>query len=268
MGVHKPKKLNKEKILKKIITAILPGLVVAGFFVVANPTKKTSITAPVENGLVGYWKLDENPAIQGTEIRDSSPFGNHGTLSTNDGTANKSVEGKIARALSFDGVDDYVDCGNKPSLNITDAITIEAWVYLKTFPAHSTILNKGEAWNYGYTLLVENNHYVRVSFEGLTTSTFLDDTTYLLANQWYHLVGLYDGSAIKIFINGAEVKSVSSSGTITTNDRNLWIGREQYGGGRWTPDGFIDEVRIYNRGLSADEIKEHYRGGMRRTQIQ
>ena len=95
MSLHKTSKPKKGKLLKRILFASLPGLIVAGFFTFANSTPRTSITAPVENGLVGYWKLDENPAIHQTKIRDSSPFGNHGTLSTNDGE-NKSVAGQIS----------------------------------------------------------------------------------------------------------------------------------------------------------------------------
>jgi len=81
---------NRSKI-SNILIAVIPGLIIAGFWGFANSTQKTSITASVQDGLVGYWKLDENPASHETKIRDSSPFGNHGTLSTNDGPANKSV---------------------------------------------------------------------------------------------------------------------------------------------------------------------------------
>ncbi|MDP1624281.1 MAG: type II secretion system protein, partial [bacterium] len=66
--------------------------------------------------VVGIWRLDENPAIHGTTMVDSSGNGNNGTLFTNDGATNKAVAGVVGGALSFDGVDDYVSCGNGSSL--------------------------------------------------------------------------------------------------------------------------------------------------------
>jgi len=271
MGVHKPKKLNKEKILKKIITAILPGLVVAGFFVVANPTKKTSITAPVENGLVGYWKLDENPAIQETEIRDSSPFGNHGTLSTNDGE-NKSVEGKIARALSFDGVNDYVEVPYNPIFK-NSKYTVEAWVKIFSYPPTST-------QSFDITGMYQsgsNINSLQIYSDGKVQSNYNDGSwkvvkgeTILELEKWYHLVAVIFPPNGYIYVNGKLDGSRSDIGTLILNKGNLRIATfvtapDDY---HVATDGFIDEVRIYNRALSADEIKEHYRGGMRRMEIQ
>jgi len=76
-----------------------------------------------QRGLVGHWRFNEGT---GSTAKDSSPFGNNGTIH-----GASWVRGKFGYALKFDGTDDYVDCGSDDSLNITDAITIEAWIYPK-----------------------------------------------------------------------------------------------------------------------------------------
>ena len=92
--------------IRNILIAILPALIVAGFFAFGNPDKKTSISAPVENGLVGYWNMDSND-ISGSTLYDKSGMGNHGTI-----YGATSTPGKVKQALSFDGENDYVSVGN------------------------------------------------------------------------------------------------------------------------------------------------------------
>ena len=116
-------KSNKEKTWGKVVLAILPALIiVAGFFAFANPTPKTLITPSVQNGLVGYWNMDSND-ISGSTLYDKSGTGNHGTI-----YGATSTPGKIKQALQFGG-DDYVEVPDNSTLDITDEITIEAWIY-------------------------------------------------------------------------------------------------------------------------------------------
>lgn len=116
-------KSKKERIWKKVVLAILPALIVAGFFAFANPTKKTSMTASVQNGLVGYWNMDSND-ISSSTLYDKSGTGNHGTI-----YGATTTSGKVKQALSFDGTDDYVDIPDNNSLDLADATTIEFWIY-------------------------------------------------------------------------------------------------------------------------------------------
>jgi hypothetical protein len=113
---------NRKKIIN-IFVAVIAGLIVAGFWSFANPIQKTSITAPIEAGLVGYWNMDDNDIFSST-LYDKSGSGNDGTIYG----ATSGVNGKIKQALSFDGTDDYVEVTDNSSLDITDAITLSAWV--------------------------------------------------------------------------------------------------------------------------------------------
>jgi len=186
----------------------------------------------------------------GSYARDRSGHGNHGTIY---GAA--TVEGKMGAALSFDGVDDHVRIPDSASLDLTAAISIEAWF-------------KPNRVNYAYDQEIVSKHYsayelgiapntdevvfvlsITGTYTGLT-STGAD----LQVGVWYHVVATYDGSTMKIYVNGAEVGSRSAVGTIDVNDYFLAIGAR---GGFATKlyEGCIDEVRMYNRALSRDEIR-------------
>ena len=105
-------------------------LVLALFFGLINCSSYAE-----EKGLVGYWKFDE---IKGGIAKDSSGNGNDGTI-----YGAEAIAGKTGQVLSFDGVNDYVDCGNNGSLKITDAITVEAWVKIAHSPGERIIVGKG-----------------------------------------------------------------------------------------------------------------------------
>jgi len=163
--------------------------------------------------------------------------------------------GKFGSALSFLG-DDYVDCGNDESLNITDAITIEAWVNAETIPTGNAIeqlVTKQCAyvlsWDHistGGTAFWIYDGSWHNSGSGITPSS----------NVWHHLVGIYDGNNISLYIDGALASSEPiGSTTIATNANNLYIGS-----GVLTSyfNGTIDEVRIYAGALSGAEVMHNY----------
>jgi len=199
-----------------------------------------------------YWKFDE---IMGKSAFDSSGNGNNGTISGATWTA-----GKIGNALSFDGINGYVKAGNKANLNINgNQITIEAWVYPKSL-SESYIVSKfnGDTVTSGYNLLItQSNIYFRLG-DGKTRYQFAPSHG-MSTNTWYHIVALYDGKSMKIYKNGLALPgSTSFSGNISRNSNNVTIGQRVGNSYRW--NGFIDEVKIYNRALSAAEVLADYKG--------
>jgi len=197
---------------------------------------------------VSYWRFDEG---SGTTANDEN------TTNANDGTINGATwtNGKFGKALSFDGENDYVDCGNDSSLDITDAITIEAWVKADENLGRD-ILNK----EYYIYALRQNKFYLTVN-----GSTISLDYTGQWDGNWHHIVATFDGTTRKVFIDGSEdVSNSDYSGTIDTTTKNLKIG---YKPADWTYFlGLIDEVRIYNRALTPEEINqtmnnEHHTSG-------
>ncbi|RLG81397.1 MAG: hypothetical protein DRO40_09710, partial [Thermoprotei archaeon] len=244
-----------------------------------GPSGKTCSEDPagcMDYGLVGYWSFDEGT---GTTAYDSSDEGNDGSLGG--GTASKmpkwtaghSVSGGHrvsggAGALQFDGENDYVDCGSDESLNITDAITIEAWVYTRGHSAYMGILNKwdwtgGGHRSYGLIITSANVFRMSLSSDGTDDTRVICESSAISAttDQWYHVVGSYGGTDIVLYVNAILVDSDQFTGPIHSSPNSALIGAYDLGNTAYF-DGIISEVRIYNRALSAEEIRYHYnRGG-------
>lgn len=211
----------------------------------------------------------------GTNFADASGIGNKGSCVGN-GCPTLGQDGKFATALSFDGVDDQISIPNTPSLNVTKAVTVEAWINPKA-PGDanhgSGVISKGNGGNDGrYELMTwqvggRNVAYFRLAGHVLTGTlgTGLYGGTMSL-NTWSHLVGTYDGSNSSLYVNGILVASAMTSGDITTDANPLLIGVRQMqsaGTGQSHFKGLIDEAAVYNRALSATEVANRYlRGAM------
>jgi hypothetical protein len=201
-------------------------------------------------GLVAYWSFDEG---SGNIAYDSSGNGNHGTI-----YGAKWTQGKFGQALSFDGVDDWVDVGNPAILNITDAITIEAWVK-PVQKGQQGIISGSSYYGGSYTLYLRNTPGQDVGFwfnNGTQRRTIAVGT--VPSNVWTHIVGVADATKMVVYINGIPYTGTLYTGTEALNydgvkiGFNSWIALPKYF------NGLIDEVRIYNRALSEEEIRYHY----------
>jgi len=252
------------KITKKftIIALTLAAILTAGGFLAAQfgffsgGTNAPSVPEDtMTRGLVGYWSFDEG---SGSTAYDASGNGNDGTL-INDP---KWTAGKSGSALQFDGVDDYVDCGNDESLNITDAITIEAWIKWTIDPSTTsdnwpTIVNRAN--DNGYRL-AHSQTATYFEFGVIKASGgYIASTTSPVKDVWYHVVGTYDLSKLRIYVNGKFENDFDLTGSISSNNYHTIIGDRSALDRSFT--GSIDEVRIYNRALSAEEIRYHYNHG-------
>jgi hypothetical protein len=219
------------------------------------------------NGLVLWLPMDEG---SGTIAYDYSGYGNNGTLysgytiCSNPPTSGCPtwVDGKIGKALSFDGVNDYVRISESPSLKITRAITIEAWVYpTKVADLWQQIVGKRDANNIGGYLLqlTASNRFIFYIYSG--GWRWIYATTLPANNTWFHVLGTFDGSSLKIYVNGNLEGTIPFSGTINDVTSDVSIGNSYAGSSEYF-NGIVDEVRIYNRALSEEEIKELYYNGL------
>lgn len=193
-------------------------------------------------GLVSYWKFDENT---GTKAQDSSGYGNIGTINGATWT-----QGKIGSALQFDGVNDYVEGLDSPSLDMTDKITLIAWIKINTIDANPHSI-AGKVSGYDFAVRGSN-----LRFEIIPTD--IDSTGInLAANTWYHVAVTYDRSNVIFYKNGVELFRTAKS-ILLPNGNVFRIGRNQ-----WNEyfNGIIDEVKIYNTTLSASEIEADYLSG-------
>ena len=184
---------------------------------------------------------------------------NHGTLH---GTSRDSLihpSGIFGSEIIFDGVSDYVDCGNDPSLNITDAITVEAWVKFNSLDDDQYIVRKRQSASWGIHLHYYQpsdlfNFYVETS-DGIKT---IEKSGHGFGDwDWHHVVGTYDKdggtSNMNLYVDGSLFQTGTKTGSILTSSYDFIIGYTSS-----SFDGTIDEVRIYNRALSANEINQNY----------
>lgn len=206
---------------------------------------------PLARGLVGFWLFNEGG---GDKAYDLSGYGNHGTL-TNMAfppTVNSGwIPAKFGTGLSFDGTDDYVSITDNSSLDISDEITLEVWVYLTSYPTNDTAF-VGKYRNYGMGIK-GTTHVLSYHEVGNTVGLSV-----VPLNQWNHLVVTAKniGDEVKFYMNG-ELNRERTDWTVnlTTNNNSLGIGYDE----TFTYlNGLIDQVRIYNRALSATEIRELY----------
>jgi len=251
------------KITKKFIavSATLAAILAAGGFLAAQfgffsgGTNAPSVPEDtMTRGLVGYWSFDEG---SGSTAYDASGNGNDGTLIHDP----KWTAGKSGSALQFDGTDDYVDCGNDESLNITDAITIEAWVKHNSLK-YGALVSKG-----GYGGMNPKGPYSMWSFVDIQKVLFEVGNGTKRNNAarvryqigtWEHFVGVYDSPYSLMYKNGVLLSGPHNTGisSLIINVNHLKIGGQQD-----FFNGSIDEVRIYNRALSAEEVRYHYNHG-------
>ncbi len=208
-----------------------------------NGFSTSKVAHPCEKA-VGCWKFDES---SGTSAYDSSPYGNTGTL-VNGPTW---TSGRYGGGLLFDGSNDYVDAGNSSVFNITNSITLSAWIKTNQLYTNYWRLIVGKQTHSVYSFFVEwsgNGGYVRFEADNSTTRNAIAGPEFAgSVGEWIFLTGVYDSSdgIMRLYKNGVLFSSgtVSGSKLIGTNIYPVLIG----GYGAQVFNGTIDEVRIYNR---------------------
>ncbi len=198
---------------------------------------------PGTDGLIASYSLENN-------VLDSSPNGLNGTVAGNP----VYVDGAVGRALDFDGTGDYVDCGNSPLFNVTDAITVSTWVNIRSLPqAWSAVVTKGDsAWRISNNNTATSMHFAFTG--GTRNNQAANSNTELNLFEWYHICGVYDTNVgAKIYVNGSVDGNNPDTGGITTNNYNVFIGENDEPMNRFW-DGQIDEVKIFDRALSDAEV--------------
>ncbi len=218
---------------------------VSRLYKIQKPRVSGGLTA---NSLVAYWPFEEGT---GTRAEDVSFNNSKGTL-TNGPTW---VTGKNGKAVFFDGVDDYIDIGNTTAVAPPNAITITAWIKATTTTVTQSIIDDDNGGTIGYFFRVGSTGKLSAR---LTATTITGNTT-LQPNTWYHVALVYDGANVYVYLNGiSDATPVARTGSITYSGASKAIGKRPASGAQF--NGTIDEVRMYDRGLSASEIYSLYAG--------
>ena len=208
---------------------------------------KTYLPSTSQAGTFYYYAVLSNPT--------ATSCGFTGTLTS---TIQRVDVFAPATHLNFGGSNDYVDCGNSPSLQITgNAITLEAYVKFNTFGTDhwlGNIINKAAPNSNGYMLRAGGNGAVNfvVANSGWYQLTTANNAITL--NTWFHIAGVYNGSTLKIYIDGVEVASTNTAiSSIGNSVSNLNLGRDPQDIIRGL-DASLEEVCIWNVARTAEQI--------------
>jgi hypothetical protein len=238
---------------------IIGWIIILAIFATGTPAASQSCVSPPE-GLVSWW------AAEGDAIDSLGP--NHGMV----WNGANFTDGVTGRAFSFDGIDDYVEVPDAASLNLTSALTIEGWINPRSLShRYPAIVKKsgvrgGSSTSRGYSLEFNDRTPQVVLWLYIGDQWFPSPPAEVPVgtDTWSHVAATYDGTWIRMFLNGTEIgQATYRPGSIALSDNPLNIGRDPANPGdpdRYF-DGLIDEVRIYNRPLTAGEIGSIYQAG-------
>jgi hypothetical protein len=227
--------------------------------------------SPLEQGLVGHWTFD-GPDVEWSsttaEIEDVSGNGNHGDAMG--GMNNRSPAiGKVGQGMSFDGVDDYINIGSDSMYDDMGPMTISAWIKPESWGAvgYGHIMDKSAGQgDGGWTFTIRDSNddlFFNVSYQTGNASQE-GNASGIKLHEWQHVVAVWDGTAsgsfgIKLYINSADVTGggdTTGSGDRESDvSRNLSISDDET---QRKFDGDMDDIRLYNRALSADEVQQLY----------
>jgi len=259
---------NKSFTLIELLVVIVIIGILAGVIIIstsssidkANIAKIKVFEESVQNNLaanmVSRWSLDE---ITGTAAPYKTPDAwgsNHGTLNGTDGLPQlrPASECVTDSCFKFDGVDDYVDCGNNSLLDLMNMNEFSLSIWVKT-PGTYLLSKGGSGINGSYLIYYSGNSFVFKG--GASTDTVLNIKAY---NNWQYIALTYNRAVnlLNSYNDGSLTKEITKDYAKGINNSSLRFGT---GDGAYF-NGLIDDVRIYNAALSSSQIKQNYIAGL------
>lgn len=200
----------------------------------------------VTDGLIGFWTMDKTD-IQGNTVKDMSGEDNHGEI----GGDPKIVKGKIDDALQFDGTDDFISI---PDLGNEVAVSVDLWAIAdQPFPNIRGLLSTFDPpqWKAGTVHFKFESNQIDILKNGGGRIQVA-----AIPDEWYHVGYTCDTEAneLKLYVDGELINTVAA-GVEPNNLTHLRIGSEHEG--RYFP-GILDEVRLYNRALTEEEMEQNF----------
>ncbi|HEX8226933.1 MAG TPA: LamG domain-containing protein [Candidatus Saccharimonadales bacterium] len=213
-----------------------------------------------ENGLVGHWKLDGN-------VKDATPNGANGTANSASLTTDR--KGAANSAYSFNGTTSSIVIPHSTAYKPTSAISVGVWAKFTNvaaggFPSILSNTEDGGGWSLyvnnsgaAYGDCLNGNLCFDVSIAGIGYQVIQVSRSVLTSGSWANITATYDGTIARLYVNGQQVATNTFSGAINTNTSGVCFGDEVTGSASCADykfAGSIDEVRIYNRALTAPEV--------------
>lgn len=248
--------MRYNKLMKFLKGSLSVFILIVGVVFIPAASYAATIGAPQNNlGLISRWTFDGNSVSD--KVYDSSGNSNNGYF-YNGATSSAKVLGKVGQALSFDGTDDYVLASDSGFPLVASQRTVCSWFQVSLGSGWRTIFQYGArsslTW---FGLLINPSNQVTSSLYGSDISSGTTDTDGL----WHHACITYDGTTRRLYLDGVQ-KATDTTSLVTTSG-NVMIGRNSDLAEAFP--GNIDDVRVYNRALSAAEVKNMYQGGESRV---
>jgi hypothetical protein len=205
---------------------------------------------------VSHWRLGDASGTTAADQRNTNPgsYVNGPVL----GAASLLGTDTVDKAVRFDGTNDHVRIPNSASLNLSTPFSLEAWIKPVTLPsagAFASILTKAESYSLQF-----NGPRLEFTIMQLGVRQRLQAPVgAVVAGQTYHVVGTFDGTTRRLYLNGAEVASSPLAGGASSSANNVFLG--SWNGFKEFFSGTVDEAAVYNSALSAARVTAHYNAG-------
>lgn len=185
---------------------------------------------------------------------DFSGYNHHSVV--NGATLCDDRNGKAKSAYYFDGTEDNISIANSSNLNFQKAITVCFWMKIEELLNRESFLISHGSWENRWKISIIPEHKLRWTIKTSSGVIDLDSFSKMAKNNWYHIVTLYDGDNLKIYIDGEINSQTSFSGDILKTTFDLTIAQILPGNTAYNFQGIIDDVRIFDTAISQDQIRE------------
>jgi len=209
-----------------------------------------------DSDLVGYWPMDG-------DWKDASGNGHHGTPANGPGFVTDHMVG--TQAGNFRGASDYVSVGNLYGNFPNNTFSIESWVKLDDLGngGRRTIAG-GVGGGSDYAIGVTENQFTAYVYNK-STGFYAKSGFTPVVGKWYHVAGTFDGSRLKLYVDGELVDDIAATWVQNNGSVDLWIGQEMCCNNNIS--GLIDDVGLYKRALAAADVFEHYNAGLTTNRV-
>jgi len=223
---------------------------------------------PSSGDVQGWWKLNSSATFDPTAVEwtipDDSTNSNTGTSTgmdqTNLVTSDLQFESPYSNfSLEFDGTDDYIDCTNDSIFNLTTGMTISAWINPTVAVTNKFLVAKRWSTN-SYQIATAGSINPQCSVWIGTTRYNASGSTVLSAGTWYHIVGTFDGSNVKVYVDGVLEGTTAASGSLDQTADIVSIAKG-VNNNTYNFNGKIDEVAIWDSALTAAQVTQVYNNG-------
>lgn len=222
------------------------------------------VVMPITPGrVVGMWFFDNR---SGSKAYDYSGNQKNGTLTDMNTTGNATsgwnvTNCKSGSCLQFDGVNDFVLVSDSPALDGMGELTVEGWFYPISIDVNDTIVaktNNSDATNASYLAYICAGNKLCFNVSSSANIVGVSSDNAVTTGRWYHFVGTYNGSGVTLYVDGGvQTETAALTGNVNSTEADIEIGGLGLKGEKYFY-GMMDEVRIYNRSLSADDVEAEY----------